>query len=109
MGRQRKEIPARTIEGRENQLIAKAVDLAWKKLDDGTASSQLICLLLNLATSRNQLEMEKIRRDLDLTSAKIQQIDDQKHLQESYEDAINAMKLYSGNMEVDYDELEIWD
>lgn len=105
----KKLTPSRTIEGIENQLVSAAVDLAWKKLNDGTASSQLICLLLGLATSKNQLEMEKIRSDLKLSQAKVDQIDNQKRLEESYKEAINAMKLYSGNIEEDYDGYETWE
>lgn len=105
----KKLTPARTIEGIENQLVSAAVDLAWKKLTDGTASSQLICLLLNLATSKNQLEMEKIRSDLRLSKAKVDQIEGQKKLEESYKEAVDAMKLYSGNSEEDYDGYEIWE
>ena len=38
----RRSPPATTPEARENQLIAKAIDLAEKQLMDGTASSQVI-------------------------------------------------------------------
>lgn len=96
MGRNKK-LPARTIEGRENQLIALAVDAAEEKLLNGTASSQIIALLLKLGTSRAQLEMEKIRSELELSRAKVRQIDQQGELQQKYEEAIAAMKLYGGD------------
>lgn len=104
----KKSIRARTIEGAENELVGAAVDLAWKKLNDGTASSQLICLLLNLATSKAQLEKEKIRSELELSRAKVKQIEEQEKSQRSYEEAIAALRSYQGNEE-DYDDYEVWD
>lgn len=99
-------MPARTPEARENQLINLAVDLAEKKLRDGTASSQIITTLLNLATTKTQLEMEKIRSDLRVSDAKIKQIETQQTSSELYEEALAAFKTYSGNNE--YEEDDEW-
>ncbi len=88
--------PARTAEERENQLIGLAVDLAEKKLRDGTASSQIIALLLNLATSKAKLELEKLKSDLKVADAKVQQIKNQEDSKELYEEAIRAFKSYTG-------------
>lgn len=101
----RKSTPARTPEGRENQLINLAVDEAEKRLRNGSASSQLICLLLNLATTKAKLELEKYRSDLRLSEAKIRQIDSQESNGELYEKALRAFKGYSG----DPDDEEDWD
>lgn len=101
----RKSTPARTPEGRENQLINLAVDEAEKRLRNGSASSQLICLLLNLATTKAKLELEKYRSDLRLSEAKIRQIDSQESSGELYEKALKAFKGYSG----DPDDEEDWD
>ena len=43
-----KSRPALTPEAREQQLIAKATNLAEKQLDEGTASSQVITHFLKL-------------------------------------------------------------
>lgn len=93
----RKNTPARTIEGRENQLISLAVDEAEKRLTNGTASSQLLCLLLNLATTKAKLELEKLRSDLRVSEAKIQQMDSQMNSGDLYEEAIRVFKEYSGD------------
>ena len=54
--------PATTPEARENQMVSLAIDLAEKQLAEGTASSQVITHYLKLATSREQLEKEKLSR-----------------------------------------------
>lgn len=101
-----KKPSARTLEGRENQLIALAVDLAEKKLRDGTASSQIITTLLNLATTKYRLEMERIRSDILLKEAKVEEIRSSEDVKDMYEDAINAMQSYRPPMEDEefYDE-----
>lgn len=93
----KKTTPARTPEGRENQLIKLAVDEAEKRLTNGTASSQLLCLLLNLATTKAKLELEKLRSDLRVSEAKIQQMDSQMNSGDLYEEAIRVFKEYSGD------------
>ena len=47
-GPSRKTRAALTPEARENQLIARAIDLAEKQLMEGTASSQVITHFLKL-------------------------------------------------------------
>ena len=44
----RKQTPARTPEARENQLINLAVDETERRLRNGTASSQILTVLLKL-------------------------------------------------------------
>lgn len=98
--------PARTPEARENQLINKAVNLAERKLDDGTASSQIIALLLNLATQKSRLELEKLRSDLRVADAKIKAMEASETSKDLYEKAIKAFRSYSGQEEEDYDDEE---
>lgn len=99
MSESKKSIPIRTPEAKENLLINLAVELAEKKLRDGTASSQIIALLLNLATSKTQLELEKLKSDLRVADAKIKMMSDQETSKDLYENAIKAFKSYSGAME----------
>lgn len=95
--KKRKTLPARTAKGRENQLINLAVDLAEQKLKDGTASSQIITTLLNLATTRAQLENEKLKSDLRVAEAKIKNLQSQDTSSSLYEAAISAFKKYAGD------------
>lgn len=96
MARSNKSIPARTPEGEENQLINLAVKLAKKKLMDGTASSQIITTLLNLATTKHQLELDKLRSDLQVAEAKIKSYEDQAESKDLYAEVLSAMKSYQG-------------
>ncbi len=88
--------PATTADGRENQLISLAADLAEKQLVDGTASSQVITHFLKLASSRERLEQERLQNENLLLSAKVDQIRSGKRIEELYETALNAMRQYAG-------------
>lgn len=93
--------PAISPEARENQLIAKAVDLAERQLDEGTASSQVITHFLKLGTEQARLEREKLKRENLLLEAKAESIKNQQRSDEVYEQVMNALRLYSGNGDPD--------
>ena len=88
--------PASTPEGRENQMISLAVDLAERQLREGTASAQVITHFLKLATTREQLEKEKLERENELLRAKTEALESAKRVEELYANALNAMRNYSG-------------
>lgn len=93
--------PAITPEGRENQMISLAIDLAEQQLRDGTASSQVITHFLKLGTSRAELEKEKLERENELLKVKAENIKAQERSEELFINAINAMKNYSGHGDAD--------
>lgn len=88
--------PALTPEARENQMVSLAVDLAEKQLIEGTASSQVITHYLKLGTMKHKAEMEKLERENELLKAKTESLQSAKRVEELYEDALKAMKSYSG-------------
>jgi len=88
--------PAKTPEGRENQLIAMAENLAEEKLRDGTASNQLIIHYLRLATSKTQLEKASLEEDIRLKRAKTVSIESAQELEVMVSNAMEAMRSYSG-------------
>lgn len=99
--------PATTPEGRENQLISRAVDLAEKQLTDGTASAQVITHYLKLGSSREKLEQERLARENELLQVKAEAIASAKRVEELYTNALNAMREYAGNTPIessDYDD-----
>lgn len=97
--------PATTLEARQNQLVAAAVDLAEKQILEGTASSQVITHYLKLGTTREQLEQQKIAQENELLRAKVEAMASAKRVEELYEDALKAMRAYSGQeFEEDDDE-----
>lgn len=89
--------PAQTPEARENQLVALAVDLAEKQLREGTASAQVITHYLKLGTTRERIEKEILEQQRELLEAKTQAIHSAKRVEELYQNALNAMRTYSGN------------
>lgn len=97
----RKIRPALTPEARENQLIALAVDLVEERLLNGTASSQETTHFLKLGSTKNQLEMEKLKEENKLLQAKTEALQSAKKTEELFEEAINAMRRYSGHGDPD--------
>ena len=97
----RKQTPAKTPEARENQLINLAVEETERRLLNGTASSQIITTLLKLATTKAQLELEKLRSDIALQQAKEQEIADKASNSDLYAKALTAFRSYKGDFRGD--------
>ena len=95
--------PATTPEGRENQLIALATDLAETQMREGTASSQIIHHFLKAGSTREQIELERIRNENLLLTAKTSAIANAERMETLYAKAIRAMRTYQGQ-ELDEDE-----
>lgn len=96
-GPRKKMRPALSPEARENQLIALAVDLVEQRLIDGTASSQETTHFLKLGSTKNQLEMAKLKKENELLQAKTENLQAQKDTGKAYLEALEAMKTYSGH------------
>lgn len=91
--------PAKTPEGRENHMVSLAVELAEKQLSEGSASSQVITHYLKLATTREQLEQKKLEQETKLLVAKAEALETAKQAEAKYEEALKAMRRYSGSGE----------
>lgn len=91
--------PATTPEGRENQMVSLAVDLAERQLHDGTASAQVITHYLKLGTTRERLEQEKLRRENILLEARASAAASSGRIEELMNSAIQAFRGYSGQDE----------
>lgn len=100
--------PSATPQGRENQMIEYAVSLAEKQLREGTASSQVITHYLKLATEKERLEREILRKNAELIRAKTEALQAQKTNEEMYKKAIRAMGLYSGVLDEDDEDSDIF-
>lgn len=95
--RKKRGRPATSPEEREKQLQNKAYDLAEKQLDAGTASSQVISMLLKGGGVREQLELERVRNDNKLLLAKIDAMETAGRIEEKIEAAIDAFRTYTGD------------
>lgn len=88
--------PALTPEGRENQLVSLAMDLAEKQIREGTATSQVISHFLKLGSTVQRLEKEKLEKENELLRAKTEALESDKKREELYAEAIAAMRRYNG-------------
>lgn len=103
----RRHPPALTPEDRENQLIAASMDLAEKQIREGTASAQVVTHFLRLGSSKYRLENEKLKTENRLLEAKIEAYESQQDIKQLYQEAIDAMRRYSGRE--DYEDYEVYD
>ena len=69
-GSMQKQTPAITPEGREDQMIAYAINLAEEQLRNGTASSQVITHYLKLGSMKERQERRKLEEEIKLLEAK---------------------------------------
>ena len=92
----RKKRPALSPESRENQMIALAVNLAEQQLIDGTASSQVITHYLKLGSTKEKIEKEILSNQNELIKAKTENLQSAKRIEELYNEALDAMRDYSG-------------
>lgn len=95
----RKPKTPRTPEELENRMINLAVALAEKQLRDGTASPSTINHYLKLAGTRDKLELEKLRQETELMKAKADSIASAARTEELVQEAVDAMRRYSGGQE----------
>jgi len=94
-----------TPKAREERIIAKAMDLAEKKIEDGTASSQLICHFLKMNDPDDRIRHEILEKQRDLIVAKTENLKASRREGEALERVVAAMKRYSG-LSNDYDDYE---
>lgn len=94
---------ALTDEGRENQLISLAMDLAERQLRDGTATSQVMTEFIKAGSSKGKLERERLENENSMLRAKVEQLASSSRIEEMYKDAIQAMRGYSGQDEEEED------
>lgn len=92
---------ATTPEAQENRMISKAVNLAERQLEDGSASAQVITHFLKLGSSREKLEQQLIEQNVALQKAKRENMASAARVEELYTEAIAAMRRYNGQDPVD--------
>lgn len=87
--------PASNPEAREQQLVNLAVTLAEKQLIEGTASPSVINHFLKIASSRETIEREMLKKQAELIEAKAKSIGESKDAEKLAKAAIEAMKSYN--------------
>ena len=95
---QRRFAPAVDPEARENQLIGLATDAAERELLKDTPDKRIVIHYLKLATTKTQLEKEKLRKENLLLAARTDAVTSAAKSEQMYSDAIKAMQLYQGSI-----------
>lgn len=98
-----KRRPATTVQGRENQVVSLAFDVAEKQLRAGTASSQVITHFLKLGTERERLERLKLEQETLLAQAKVEQLASMAKMEELYAEAMNAFSGYQPSKDEEFE------
>ena len=95
---QRRMAPAVDPEARENQLISLATDAAERELLKENPDKRIVVHYLKLATTKAQLEKEKLRKENSLLEVKTDAVKSSAKTEEMYAEAIKAMQLYQGSI-----------
>lgn len=90
-------VPGKTAEARERQLIALAVDQAEKMLREGKAPVPVLTHYLKLGATDYPLRKERLERQNEMFKAKTEAIERGQQSDEIAQNAIEAMRRYSGN------------
>ena len=101
-GSMKRQTPAITPEGREDQMIAYAINLAEEQLRNGTASSQVITHYLKLGSMREKYEKQKLQEEIKLLMAKTDAIKADREKNALYEQVIEAIRTYTPHSAEDY-------
>lgn len=96
--------PTMSPEAYENRLINKAYKSVEHRIDDGTATAAELVHFLKLGSAKEQLELEKLKKENELLRAKTEAIASQKEVKELYAEAISAFRRYSGVPDFEEDE-----
>lgn len=96
--------PVMSPEAYENRLINKAYKAVEKRIDSGEATAAELVHFLRQGSIREQLELEKMKKENELLKAKTESIATQKETAKLYAEAISAFRKYSGMPEMNDDE-----
>lgn len=88
--------PVMSPEAYENRLINMAYKAVEKRIESGEATAAELVHFLRQGSIREQLELEKMKKENELLKAKTESIASQKEVKELYAEAINAFRKYSG-------------
>lgn len=78
------------------ELADAAYDLVEDQIHSGTASSQTLTHFLKVGSSRERLEQERMRHEIELMQVKKDAIEGQKRIEEMFVSALDAMRGYGG-------------
>ena len=86
----------------EMQCISMAMDIAKQRLANGTASNSMVLHFLKMASPREEMEREDMRKDLELKDAKIKALEAQVNSEQKLQEAMAAFSRYRGDEGVEF-------
>lgn len=96
--------PAKTLEGREDQLVAAAYDLVERRIAEGTASAQETVHFLKAGSRINQYQLDKLKNENEVLKTRVKEMESRRSQEELLERALAAFKGYSGQEPIDLEE-----
>lgn len=88
--------PAKTLEGREEQLTAAAYDLVEQRIANGTASAQETVHFLRVGSTEKQTQMEKLKGENELLKVRVKELEAKTSGEAMYAEALKAFRGYAG-------------
>ncbi len=98
--------PVMSPEAYENRLINKSYKAVEKRIENGEATAAELVHFLREGSIRQQLELEKLKKENELLKVKADSITAQKEVKELYAEAISAFRKYSGVPSIDDENLD---
>lgn len=98
--------PTISPEAYENRLINKTYKAVEKRIDNGEATAAEYIHFLRLGSTKEKLELEKVKKENKLLEAKAKSLADASEIKELYTKVLTNMREYSGNMFVKEENLD---
>lgn len=98
------KLPAPNPEIAEQRCIDASFSLALRQLEDGSASPSVITHFLKMGTEKTRLEREKLEKETALLKTREHAIRSAEQTEKIYSDAVQAMKIYTGQITDEDDE-----
>lgn len=87
---------ATTPEGREQQLVALAVDVAEEMMRNGNAPAQIVTHYLKIGSTREKIELELKREEIEVAKMRRETMAAAARIESVYAEALSAMREYQG-------------
>lgn len=93
---------ASTPAGREQQMIALAVDVAEEMMRSGSPPAQVVTHYLKMGSTREAIELELKREEIEVAKMRRETMASQQRIEAVYAEALDAMRGYQAGMPKDH-------
>lgn len=88
--------PGKTLEDREEQLIAMTMDVVERRISEDRASSPELVHFLKLGSIQAQLQNDKLRHENEVLQTRVKEMESRTSSEGMYEQALQAFRGYAG-------------